>query len=63
MAIFEKETKVGEYIALLDSNNDLVAFVSPVKGLRPEMLCEALAEKGLNVEVRQSKGDRLDLVL
>jgi hypothetical protein len=63
MAIFEKETKVGEYIALLDSNNDLVAFVSPVKGLKPEMLCEALAEKGLNVEVRQSKGDRLDLVL
>jgi hypothetical protein len=63
MAIFEKEVKQNEYIALLDSNNDLVAFISPIKGLKPELLCEALAEKGLNVEVRQSKGDRLELVL
>ena len=64
MAIFEKENKGGnEYIALLDTKQELVAFISPVKGVDPQMLVEKLQAKGLICEVRESKGDKLDFDL
>lgn len=67
MAIFEKENKGGnEYIALLgyaDGEEQLVAFISPVKGVDPEKLVEKLQSKGLHAEVRTSKGDVVDFDL
>lgn len=64
MAIFEKENKGGsEYIALLDKAGELIAFVSPVKGVDPQMLVEKMQAKGLVCEVRESKGDKLDFDL
>ena len=58
MALFEKDTKTsGEYVALLDAEGSLVAFISPVKQVKPETLLEALKAKGLNVEVRQSSAE------
>ena len=59
MAIFEKEIKEAKtYIALLDkSGEQLVAFISPVKGVKNEQLVELLKAKGLNVEIREPKGD------
>jgi hypothetical protein len=68
MAIFEKETKGGnEYIALLGHSQDgeetLIAFISPVKGVDPQVLVEKLQSKGLHAEVRTSKGDVVDFDL
>jgi hypothetical protein len=67
MAIFEKETNKGnEYIALLghtDGEEQLIAFISPVKGVDPELLVEKLVSKGLHAEVRTSKGDVVDFDL
>lgn len=59
MAIFEKEDKKGgEYIALLSKDGEsLLAFVSPVKQVKPEILLEALQAKGLNAEIRQSSSE------
>lgn len=59
MALFEKEDKKSnEYIALLDATGEtLLAFVTPVKQIKPELLAEALLEKGLNVEIRQSSAE------
>ena len=64
MAIFEKETNdQKEYIALLDANGEMTAFISPVKGVKPQMLVDALVSKGLSVELRQSKADRVNITL
>ena len=65
MAIFEKETKDQKaYIALLNKSGEaLIAFISPVKGVKDETLIELLAEKGLNVEIREPKGDMVDIEL
>lgn len=65
MAIFEKESKESKaYIALLEkSGEQLVAFISPVKGVKDEQLVELLIGKGLNVELREPKGDIVDIEL
>lgn len=64
MALFEQNTKSsGEYVALLDAEGSLVAFISPVKQVKPETLLEALKSKGLNVEVRQSSAEMTTVVL
>jgi hypothetical protein len=65
MAIFEKDTSTTkEYIALLDKAGDnLLAFISPVKGVDPEELVTKLQDKGLNAEIRQSKAGIVDIEL
>jgi hypothetical protein len=64
MAIFEKEaTEAKSYVALLDTEGNLVAFISPVKGVKPELLVDALTEKGLYVEIREPKADVVSLSL
>lgn len=65
MAIFEKETKEQKaYIALLNKSGEaLIAFISPVKGVSDETLVELLTAKGLNVELREPKGDMVDIEL
>lgn len=59
MALFEKEDKKsGQYIALLSADGEtLLAFISPVKQIKPEILLEAMQEKGLNVELRESQSE------
>lgn len=58
MALFEQEKKTsGEYIALLDTEGSLVAFISPVKQVKPEILLAALQSKGLSAEIRQSSAE------
>lgn len=60
MAIFEQDDKKkgGEYIALLSKDGEaLLAFISPVKQVKPETLLEALLAKGLNAEIRQSSSE------
>lgn len=65
MAIFEKEDKKEQtsYVAMLDSNGDMVAFIQPVKGISQELITEALVAKGLTVEIRESKADRTEVSL
>ena len=65
MAIFEKETKEQKaYIALLNKSGEaLIAFISPVKGVSDETLVELLTAKSLNVEIREPKGDMVDIEL
>lgn len=64
MAIFEdKKQEVSTYVALLDNEGNLVAFIQPVKGVSQELITEAMREKGLNVELRESKEARLSLTL
>ncbi len=65
MAIFEKETKEQKaYIALLNKSGEaLIAFISPVKGVSDETLVELLTAKGLNVEIREPKGDMVNIEL
>ena len=65
MAIFESksEEKKDSYVALLDKAGDLVAFVTPVKGVSQELLAETLRSKKLNVEIRESRADRTTLKL
>ena len=65
MAIFERSTKsTGEsYIALLDSEGELVGFISPVKTVPQELLVEQLRKKGLNVEIRDPRENRTSLTL
>ena len=66
MAIFEKSTRSTtneSYIALLDSEGELVAFINPVKGVPQELLIEQLRKKGLTVEVRDPREDRTSLTL
>lgn len=65
MAIFEtpKKENTNSYVALLDSEGELVAFISPVKGVAPELIASAMTEKGLKVEVRTPKEDRLEIKL
>ena len=66
MAIFERETKESgakEYLALLDKTGDMIAFISPVKGVSNELLVEALQAKDLNVEIRESKADKVEISL
>lgn len=59
MGLFEKDTvqtkDVGVYVALLDAKGDLIAFIRPASKVPADLLVEALAEKGLNVELRESK--------
>lgn len=65
MAIFES-TKNGNgdsYIALLDSEDELAGFITPVKNVPQKLLVEQLKAKGLNVEVRDPKSDRTTLTL
>ena len=66
MAIFEKSTRstINEsYIALLDSEGELVAFINPVKGVPQDLLMEQLEAKGLNVEIRDPRENRTTLTL
>lgn len=65
MAIFEKETKEQKaYIALLNKTGEtLIAFISPAKGVQDEALVDLLIDKGLNVELREPKGDIVDIEL
>lgn len=64
MSLFEKNAEEGKsYVGMLDSNGDLVAFITPVKGVSPELIVKALEAKGVSAEVRESKADRVDLEL
>ena len=64
MAIFEEKEKGREsYIALLDSKDELIAFISPVKSVSKELIVEALKAKGLNVELREPQDEKLSIVL
>jgi len=63
MALFKDTKKSDEdtYIALLSNNGEnLIAFISPVKGVSKELLVEKLINKGLNVELRQKNTEDLD---
>ena len=68
MALF-KDTRTTQednssYIALLADNKEtLIGFISPVKGVKKEVLVEKLVEKGLNVELREKSNDDLDFDL
>ncbi len=67
MALF-KDTKRtnddGSYIALLADNKEtLIGFISPIKGVKKEMLVEKLIKKGLNVELREKNNEDLDFDL
>ncbi len=57
MALFENtKTDVKEYLALLDTERNMIAVVNPTaKGVTPAMLAEAMEAKGLIVEIRESK--------
>jgi hypothetical protein len=63
MAVFEKENEKKEYLAMLDANGEMVAIINPMKGVPMEMLKEAMTGKGLNVEIRESKSDRVEINL
>lgn len=63
MAIFEKDVSGKTYIALLDKDGNMVAFLSPVKGISNELLVESLQGRGLNVELRESKPELTSLDL
>ena len=65
MAIFEKESVVEgkPFIALLDAEGTLVAFVQPASKVDPVALVEALSAKGLNVELREPKASITTVVL
>jgi len=65
MAIFDEKKDTGDnsYVALLDTAGDLVAFIQPVKGVSKELIAEALQEKGLACEVRESREARTELIL
>lgn len=65
MALFDKKDEEANktYVALMDSSDELIAFVSPAKGVPAEMLVQALKDKGLNVEVKESKADRVEITL
>ena len=63
MALFKdtKKEEEGTYIALLSNDGEnLVAFISPVKGVSKELLIEKLVKKGLNVELRTKNTEDLD---
>ena len=51
MALFDtpknKDANNKSYIALLDKNEDLAAFITPVKGISQELLVENLQSLGL----------------
>ena len=56
MALFEKTTKEkaeSQYLALLDSKGEFLAYISPRKGVDLDALGEALIAKGLNVEIKE----------
>ena len=64
MAIFEKEKQEAkEYLAMIDVDGEVVAFVHPVKGVSNELLVNALSAKGVNVEVREPKSDKVAIKL
>lgn len=64
MAIFEKEkAEAKSYVAMLDAQGELVAFIQPVKGVSNELIKEALVGKGLNVEIREPKADIVSITL
>jgi len=63
MALFKEDVKKEDdsYIALLSNDGEnLVAFISPVKGVQKSVLVEKLAQKGLNVELRTKNTEDLD---
>jgi len=63
MALFKEDIKKEDdsYIALLSNDGEnLVAFISPVKGVKKEILVEKLVNKGLNVELKVKNTDDLD---
>lgn len=57
MALFENtKTDVKEYLALLDTEGNMIAVVNPTaKGVTLSMLADAMFAKGLIVEIRESK--------
>lgn len=65
MAIFEEEAnKKKSYVALLDATGEnLVAFITPVKGISKELMVKTLISKGLKAEVRETADDVLELAL
>ncbi len=65
MAIFEKEKKESKhYLVILDaSKENVVAIVNPVAKITLELLATSLESKGLNVEIRESKPEILELAL
>lgn len=72
MAIFEKETSSSEakpFIALLDADGNLVAFVQPASKVDPLALVEELKKtktrvgNPLNVELREPRAIITDLTL
>ena len=63
MALFKEDVKKEDdsYIALLSNDGEsLVAFVSPVKGVKKDLLVDKLVKKGLNVELRTKNTEDLD---
>ena len=64
MAIFEEEKhETKSYVAMLDKNGDIVAFVSPIKGVSNELIQSALQAKGVSVEIREPKADVVSIEL
>ena len=67
MALFEnngdQSTEKKQYIVLLDKAGEDVAYINPVKTVSKELLVKTLLGKGLNAEIRESKGDVLELEL
>ena len=58
MALFDNTVVKPEgkaYIALLNKEGEMVAFVQPAGKVEPMALVEALADLGLNVELREPK--------
>ena len=64
MAIFDRESdNKKSYVALLDENGELAAFIQPVKGINNQLIASALAEKGVKVEIRDPKPELTTLKL
>ena len=67
MALFEnngdQSTEKKQYIVLRDKTGEDVAYINPVKTVSKELLVKSLSDKGLSVEIRESKGDVLELEL
>lgn len=65
MAIFEKPKKTDSkaYVALLDTEGNMVAIVNPTQKIAPELLVDSLKAKGLNVELREPQPEITELKL
>jgi len=59
----QTEAKNEAYIALLNKDGMVVAFINPVKNVNPETLVESIKAKGLNVEIKTPNTEEVNTEL